>query len=64
MAKIVPLGQDNRPHGGFDPDLALPVVVTLATNLERLDLQYLKCGDVTFICMVLHYYRAVEQVAS
>jgi hypothetical protein len=40
MAKTVLLRQDNRPREGFDPDLAL--VVTLATNLERLDLPYPK----------------------
>jgi hypothetical protein len=68
MAKTVPLdlrthwvNSLNRPCEGFDPYLAL--VVTLATTLEHLDLQYPKGGDVTSICMVLHYYQTVEEVA-
>jgi hypothetical protein len=49
------------PDTCHEPYLAL--ILTLATNLEVLDLQYTKEG-VTLTSMILHYHRTSEEIAS
>lgn len=52
----------NRLCQDFDSYLAL--VVTLAVNLEHLDLKYPEGGGVTSVCMILHSYHRAEEVAG
>ncbi|KAH5270152.1 hypothetical protein HBI71_064900 [Parastagonospora nodorum] len=44
-------------------DPYLPLIVTLTTNVEELDLQYPRDGSANFTNMILHYHRTAHEVA-